>query len=82
MTIRPGQILLSASILLLVLLLSMTQLLAQTTASDIRRAWDGHPDLNGIWQALGTANWNLEDHPAGPGPGSRRMVFEIPVGRA
>ncbi len=25
---------------------------------------DGHPNLNGIWQALNTANWNLEDHMA------------------
>jgi hypothetical protein len=24
----------------------------------------GHPDLNGIWQALNTAYWNLEDHSA------------------
>src|SRR4029450_3226732 len=32
-----------------------------------RNAWDGKPNLNGIWQALSGANWNLEDHPAGPG---------------
>jgi hypothetical protein len=24
----------------------------------------GHPNLNGIWQALGNAHWNLEAHPA------------------
>ena len=23
-----------------------------------------NPDLNGVWQAIGTANWNLEDHSA------------------
>jgi hypothetical protein len=28
---------------------------------------DGKPNLNGIWQALTSANWNIEDHPAGPG---------------
>jgi hypothetical protein len=32
------------------------------------RAADGHPDLSGIWQAMGTAHWNLEDHPASAGP--------------
>src|SRR5262245_10011320 len=32
------------------------------------RLADGHPDLNGIWQAFVTANWNLEDHEAQPGP--------------
>jgi len=29
---------------------------------------DGHPDLNGIWQAFVTANVDLQDHEAGPGP--------------
>jgi len=29
---------------------------------------DGHPDLGGVWQALGTANWDLEDHSAQAGP--------------
>jgi hypothetical protein len=28
---------------------------------------DGKPDLNGVWQALNTAYWNIEPHPAGPG---------------
>ena len=37
---------------------------------DARRAphsADGHADLSGIWQALNTANWDLEDHSARPG---------------
>jgi len=29
---------------------------------------DGHPDLNGIWQAFVTANFNIQDHEAQPGP--------------
>ena len=29
---------------------------------------DGHPDLNGVWQALVTANIDLEDHEAQSGP--------------
>ena len=32
------------------------------------RTPDGNPDLNGIWQALGSAHWNLEGHSAGPSP--------------
>ena len=28
----------------------------------------GHPDLNGVWQAFVTANWNVQDHDAEPGP--------------
>lgn len=29
---------------------------------------DGNPNLNGIWQALGSANWNVEGHSAEAGP--------------
>src|SRR5579863_7769417 len=32
------------------------------------RMADGHPDLNGIWQSFVTANWDLQDHEAQPGP--------------
>ena len=28
------------------------------------RTPDGQPDLRGIWQALNTAVWNIEDHAA------------------
>src|ERR1700676_1084113 len=28
---------------------------------------DSHPNLNGIWQALNTANWDLQDHASRPG---------------
>ena len=32
------------------------------------RTADGKPDLNGIWQALNSANWDIQDHSAAPGP--------------
>lgn len=28
----------------------------------VRTSWDKKPDFNGIWQAINTANWDLEDH--------------------
>ena len=31
------------------------------------RTADGKPDVNGIWQALNTANWDVQDHPASKG---------------
>jgi hypothetical protein len=41
---------------------------ATATAQDRRnRPADGHPDLNGIWQAMNTANWDLQGHAAAPG---------------
>ena len=39
------------------------------------RAADGHPDLNGIWQALNTANYDLEAHLARPAMAVRPGPF-------
>ena len=41
--------------------------LAVAQDADFPRTRDGHPDLNGIWQTLSTANWNLEPHAASQG---------------
>ena len=40
----------------------------QTPGISVLRTADGKPDLNGIWQAVGTAHWNLQDHHARTGP--------------
>jgi hypothetical protein len=37
-------------------------------ADRIARTPDGKPDLNGIWQTIGSAHWNLEPHNAAAGP--------------
>src|SRR5881409_4189426 len=42
--------------------------LGQTQASRIPRMPDGKPNLTGLWQALGTAYWDIQDHIAQPGP--------------
>ncbi len=34
----------------------------QAPRPQVPRSADGKPDLNGIWQALNTANWDLEAH--------------------
>jgi hypothetical protein len=39
------------------------------------RAADGHPDLNGIWQAMNEANWDLEAHMAKPALAVRRGPY-------
>jgi hypothetical protein len=39
-------------------------LAAQAPVSELPRTADGRPDFSGIWQALNTASWNIEDHSA------------------
>jgi hypothetical protein len=43
---------------------------AATSAQEYRapRTAEGRPDLNGIWQAVGSAHWDVEAHAARPGP--------------
>src|SRR6266542_2953691 len=38
----------------------------QAPAYRAPRAADGHPDLNGIWQAMNEANWDIQTHVARP----------------
>jgi hypothetical protein len=40
---------------------------AQTPAYRAPRTADGKPNLNGIWQAINEANWDIEGHSAAPG---------------
>ena len=52
-----------------------------TEATEPPRAWDGKPDLSGIWQTIGTANWNLEDHEASAGPAELGALGATPPGK-
>jgi hypothetical protein len=42
----------------------------------------GHPNLNGVWQVMSTANWNLEPHDSGPSPAplSTGAIGAVPAG--
>ena len=58
----------SAAIALAVSQMMRDPAAGQTPDADVLRTADGRPDLNGIWQAVGTAHWNLQDHQARTGP--------------
>src|SRR5689334_6162328 len=51
-----------------ILLLALIPASGQNTAYKAPPTADGKPDLNGIWQAVNTANWDLQDHSAAAGP--------------
>ena len=78
-TNRRAGMLFATAALLLVLGTTASPLAAQS--GDIARAWDGRPDLNGIWQAIGTAHWDLEDHPSAPGHPDLGAIGAIPPGQ-
>ncbi len=51
--------------------------------TELPRTEDGRPDLNGIWQTIGTANWDLEDHSARAGAVvALGAVGAVPAGRS
>ena len=48
----------------LVIVAVATPAVASAQGYKAPRTVDGQPDLQGIWQAVNTANWNLQDHSA------------------
>jgi hypothetical protein len=58
----------SRAAVVIVAIIGPLALAACATQPRIARTPDGKPDLNGIWEAVGSANWNLEPHNAQNGP--------------
>jgi len=75
---HAGRVPVTVSVLLL---LAWAPAEAQTIETGYPRAWDDHPDLNGIWQAVGTAHWDLQDHPASAGPAELGAIGAVPPGQ-
>lgn len=53
---------------------------SQSTTYKASQTRDGQPDLNGIWQALNTANWDIEAHSPRSGPPQFGALFAAPGG--
>lgn len=58
-----------------------TPTFSQARAYRAPRTADGKPNLNGTWQALNTANWDIQDHVARQGPVTALGAsFSVPPG--
>src|SRR5579863_5346918 len=65
------------------LLFTASLLCGQSTGFRPPRMPDGHPNLNGVYEALNSANWNLQDHPAYAGPmWETGAIGSAPAGRS
>ena len=54
----------------------------QTAEPKIPRMADRKPNLNGIWESLSTANWDLQDHSAYAGPmWEMGAIAAVPAGQ-
>ena len=55
----------------------------EAPSSRAARTADGKPNLNGVWQVLNTANWDIQDHEAQPGPYPHLLgaAFYVPPGK-
>ncbi len=72
-----------AAILAVLVALFVTWKPASTQGGVYRaaRTADGNADLNGTWEALNTANWDLQDHAARQGPVlALGAAFSVPAG--
>lgn len=68
-------VLAGAGLVALAVLAPVTEAQRSAQGESIPRTPDGKPDLNGIWQVLSTAAWNLQDHNAEEGvPAGRSVV--------
>jgi hypothetical protein len=73
-----------AAVILAVLVALFVTWKPASTQSGVYRAprtADGKADLNGIWEALNTANWDVQDHAARQGPVlAVGAAFSVPAG--
>jgi hypothetical protein len=78
-TRRLGRIQLFATAGLAIAVVCMGQapVAGQAPSGQFPRTADGKPDLNGFWQTLNTANWNLESQGGGPAPKEGLMLGAV-----
>jgi hypothetical protein len=82
----PGSVMAAAAVAAVafaaVFTLAVKPTAGQASASGIPRTADGKPDFNGIWEAVNTANWDIQDHAAHQGPVTALgAAYSVPAGQ-
>jgi hypothetical protein len=67
-TIRRSTLSFAFAVVVAIILAAGRTTEVQGQGGGLPRTPDGKPNLNGIWQSLNTANWDLQDHAAKAGP--------------
>ena len=66
---KRGMIAVGALAIVALLAIGLQLVAGQSRSTqNAQRPTDGKPDLQGIWQALNTANWDIEEHGVRPAP--------------
>ena len=78
---RSAILLMGAAVLAAIVLVTVIPVSSQGQAYRAPRTADGKPNLTGIWEALNTANWDIQAHVARPGPVvALGAAFSVPPG--
>ncbi|HLK51483.1 MAG TPA: hypothetical protein VKT49_25255 [Bryobacteraceae bacterium] len=68
------------SLALCAAILAVLPAAAQQAYKAPRLAGTDHPDLNGLWQSITEANWDIQAHAAQPGPPQFGALYAEPAG--
>jgi hypothetical protein len=78
--VRSGLLIFSAAVVGCGFVLGAIPVRGQTASFTPPRTWDGKPEFNGIWQALNSAEWDLQAHAAQPGRFDLGALGAVPPG--
>jgi hypothetical protein len=78
-TVRYAKVVVTAAAIAILATVAAVRSSGQAQSNTVPRL-QGKPNLNGIWQSLNEANWDIQAHQARPGPSQFGALFSEPAG--